>query len=78
MVGSYPLSTMKSFALSVSSIATSCTFICSRRRFISRSTICLISSFVSFWNTMISSIRFRSSGRNIFFTSPMMRFFMSS
>ena len=38
----------------------------------------MISSFVSFWKTMISSIRFRSSGRKTFFTSPMIRFFMSS
>ena len=69
---------MNSLAVSVSSIDTSCTFICSRTRFISWSTICLISSFDSLWKTITSSMRFSSSGRNTFFSSPMIRFFMSS
>jgi len=30
------------------------------------------------WNTMTSSMRFRNSGRNTFFSSPMIRVFMSS
>ena len=38
----------------------------------------VISSFVSLWKTMTSSIRLRNSGRKTFFSSPMIRFFMSS
>ena len=42
------------------------------------STIDMISDFSSLWKTMISSIRFSSSGRNTFFSSPMTRLFISS
>ena len=38
----------------------------------------MISSFVSLWKTITSSMRFRSSGRKTFFSSPMTRSFMSS
>src|SRR5919198_599682 len=38
----------------------------------------MISSFVSLWKTITSSIRFRSSGLKTFFSSPMIRSFMSS
>ena len=38
----------------------------------------LISSFVSLWKTMTSSMRFSSSGRKTFFSSPMTFVFMSS
>ena len=50
----------------------------SRIRLSSSSTIEVISSFVSLWKTMTSSIRLRNSGRKTFFSSPMIRFFMSS
>ena len=43
-----------------------------------RSTIVRISSRVSLWKTMTSSIRFSSSGRKTFFSSPMIRSFISS
>ena len=78
IAGSKPFSTSISLAASVSSIATSCVAICSRSRFSCRSTIVRISSFSSLWKTMISSIRFSSSGRKTFFSSPMTRPFMSS
>ena len=38
----------------------------------------LISSFVSLWKTMTSSMRLRSSGRKTFLSSPMIRSFISS
>ena len=58
--------------------STSCSPICSRSRFIIRSTIVMISSFVSLWKTITSSMRFSSSGRKTFLSSPMTRSFMSS
>jgi hypothetical protein len=62
----------------VSSIETSCVLICSRSRFIRISITLLISSFVSLWKTMISSMRLSSSGRNTFFSSPITFVFISS
>ena len=44
----------------------------------SSSTIVLISSLVSLWKTITSSMRLRNSGRKTFLSSPMMRPFMSS
>ena len=38
----------------------------------------LIWSLESLWKTITSSIRLSSSGRNTFFSSPMIRPFMSS
>ena len=43
-----------------------------------RSTITRISSFVSLWKTITSSMRLSSSGRKTFFSSPMIRDFISS
>jgi NAD(P)-dependent dehydrogenase (short-subunit alcohol dehydrogenase family) len=40
--------------------------------------IWFMASFSSLWKTMISSIRFRSSGRKTFFSSPVTRPFISS
>ena len=41
-------------------------------------TTLVISSRVSLWKTMTSSMRLSSSGRKTFLSSPMMRFFISS
>ena len=49
-----------------------------RTRPIISSMISLISSRVSLWKTITSSIRFRNSGRKTFFSSPMIRSFISS
>src|SRR5579859_7269119 len=78
IAGSQPLSTSRSLASSDSSSWSSRSAIDSRIRRSSSSTISLISSLASLWNTMTSSIRLRNSGRKTFLSSPMIRFFMSS
>ena len=78
MAGSYPSSASSSFAAWVSSTVAPWTAIWLCSRFILMSTIRRISLRSSLWKTMISSIRFRSSGRKTFLSSPMTRDFMSS
>ena len=43
-----------------------------------RSTIVMICSSVSWWNTTMSSMRFRNSGRKCFFSSSLTLFFIRS
>src|SRR3954470_17902017 len=78
IAGSQPFSTRKSSAASVRSSWSSRSASEERMRRSSRSTIVLISSRVSLWKTITSSMRLRNSGRKTFLSSPMMRPFMSS
>ena len=77
MAGSQPFSTRKSFGLGEleRELVLGQRAADAARR---RSTIVLISSFVSLWKTMTSSMRLRNSGRKTFLSSPVTRFFMSS
>ena len=76
---SYPLSTIYALASSSSSTESLiCYIILSLIVFIIISTICPICSFLSIWNTIMSSIRFKNSGLNILLTSSITLFFISS
>jgi len=65
-------------AFSVISIPMSLFLIAVSTRVIIRSTICTICSVVSWWNTTMSSMRLRNSGRKCFFSSSLTFCFIRS
>ena len=76
--GSYPSSTSFALASSVTSIVIFCSAKRLCKSFIIRSTICTICSFSNPWNTMVSSTRFKNSGRKDAFSASITRDFILS
>ncbi|CNI48380.1 Uncharacterised protein [Mycobacterium tuberculosis] len=76
--GSKPRLASSDLALSVSSRAMSLLLSWAATRPIIRSTIWMISSRVSWWKTIVSSMRLRNSGRKCFLSSSLTFCFIRS
>ncbi|COX25946.1 Uncharacterised protein [Mycobacterium tuberculosis] len=76
--GSKPRLASSALAASVSTSAMSLLLSWPATRLIIRSTIRMISSRVSWWKTMMSSMRLRNSGRKCFFSSSLTFCFIRS